>query len=312
MISVALCTYNGEDFIREQLDSILSQTMPVDEIVIRDDCSKDSTCRILEEYASRYACIHFRRNETNLGFAKNFESALIDCHGDYIFFSDQDDVWSINKVETIVDYLTESGMYGVYSDGQLIDQNGRSLHETLFSRLLLTPYIDKHILDSYEFEVLCLRGNHVTGATLAITKQAKDIVLPFLTSKHYLHDMWIALKLASIHKLGCINKPLISYRLHVGQECGLDTEKNDIDGGLIDCIETRGRCDNLLLLRHRSISPIYIFRLSLSERTRIYNLYRSLYFKNLSKDSRFKEVYRFIITEFIVFLKTWTGVRVFY
>lgn len=312
MISVALCTYNGEDFIREQLDSILSQTMPVDEIIIRDDCSKDSTCMILEEYASRYSCIKYRRNKSNLGFVKNFEKALIDCQGDYIFFSDQDDVWSTNKVEIIVDYLSKSGMYGVFTDGQLIDQNGKNLHETLFSRLQLTPYINNHILDSYEFEVLCLRGNHVTGATLAITKHAKDIVLPFLTSKHYIHDMWIALKLASIHKLGCLNSPLISYRLHFGQECGMDTGNIDTEDGLIDCFENKGRCDKLLLLRHRSISPIYIFKLSLRERARIFGVYRSLYFKSLTKKSMLKDVYRFVITEIIVLMKILTGVRVFY
>jgi glycosyltransferase involved in cell wall biosynthesis len=79
MISVALCTYNGEKYIRQQLDSILTQTMPVDEIVIHDDCSTDSTYEILTDYASRYPRIFVRKNSANIGFLKNFENTLAEC-----------------------------------------------------------------------------------------------------------------------------------------------------------------------------------------------------------------------------------------
>lgn len=309
MISVALCTYNGEKYIRQQLDSILSQTMPVDEIIIRDDCSNDATCSIIEEYLSLYSCINYKRNESNLGFAKNFENAIFYCQGDYIFFSDQDDIWDKDKVKKCVTYLQASGMYGVYTDGKLIDQNGNFLGETLFSRLLLTPYIEQEIFGRFEFEILCLRGNHVTGATLAITKSAKEFLLPFKTSKHYLHDMWIAVKLSSMAKLGRIDDPLISYRIHAGQECGLN--KENAKDFLIDCFEKKGSCSNLIAMRMFSISPIYLFRLTIRECWKIYSFYKDLYFNNLSEESKFRDICYFIYVEFVVLVKTITGIRIF-
>ena len=131
MISVALCSYNGEKYIRQQLDSILTQTMPVDEIVIHDDCSTDSTYEILSDYASRYPRIFVRKNNANIGFLKNFENALAECQGDYIFFADQDDIWMKDKVALTVDFLKETGKYGVFSNGQLIDENGNIINQTL-------------------------------------------------------------------------------------------------------------------------------------------------------------------------------------
>lgn len=309
MISVALCTYNGEKYISQQLDSIFSQSIPVDEIVICDDCSEDSTCNILESYAARYPQIRLIKNEINLGFRKNFEKALTECQGDYIFFSDQDDIWDKDKVWICVSYLKETGKYGVYTDGLLIDQNGAYLNETMFSRLMLNPYIEHNILDNHELELLCLRGNHVTGATLAVTKSSKDLLLPFRTSEHFIHDMWIAVKLSSINKLGRIDKPLISYRLHSNQQCGLN--KDNINDILIDCFDKKGKCVNLRILRKYSILPIYNFKLNWREHLRIFSFYRSLYIKNLSGNSICIDLFKFIYTEFVVRVKCLFGFRVY-
>lgn len=307
MISVALCTYNGERYIRQQLDSILAQTMPVDEIVVHDDRSKDSTCLILESYATKYQQIRIIKNKVNVGHRMNFEKALIECQGDYIFFSDQDDIWETNKVEISVAYLNRTGMYGVYTDGQLIDQNGNRLNETIFSRLKLLPYIDCHLLDKYEFEIICLNGNHVTGATLAITKAAKNLVLPFRTSKYILHDMWIAVKLSSINKFGFINQPLISYRLHTGQECGLDIDPNNT---LIDCFLGNGQYDKLLILRKHTYGLIYFCKFDRKERKRIFDLYKQLYYKCLNKKNFVIATLRFLYIELFVFVKYRTGFRI--
>lgn len=305
MISVALCTYNGDKFIREQLDSILAQSLPVDEIVVCDDCSNDSTCSILESYAKDFSQIRLIRNEYNVGFRKNFENALMICQGDYIFFSDQDDVWAEKKVEIMVDYLNASGMYGVYTDGRLINQSGDELGETLFSRLKLLPYIENNFLDEYEFEIACLNGNHVTGATLAITKSAKELIIPFRTTDLLLHDMWIALKLSSIHKLGRFDQCLISYRMHTTQECGLNMENNN--DLLIDCFSGRGKCSDLLQLRWRSIAPIFFCRLNYREKMKIFKLYKTLYFKCLNGRWNFKEICHFVFGEILAFVKTTTG-----
>lgn len=98
-VSVVMCTYNGEAFIREQLDSILSQTLPADEIIIQDDNSTDSTMDILTEYACRYPQIKVFHNTVNKGINPNFFSAMGRATGDYIAISDQDDIWEDYKLE---------------------------------------------------------------------------------------------------------------------------------------------------------------------------------------------------------------------
>ena len=104
--SVAMCTYNGAQFIEEQLRSILDQTFHVEEVVVCDDRSVDETVAIIERVAKETSIpIHIHINETNLGCARNFEKAISLCNGDVIFLSDQDDIWMPNKVETIVNWF---------------------------------------------------------------------------------------------------------------------------------------------------------------------------------------------------------------
>ena len=95
-VSVVMCTYNGEKYIREQIDSILQQTYSVDEIIIQDDCSTDGTCEVLYEYQQRYAQKQVIRNKRNIGFNPNFFSAIARAKGDYIAIADQDDIWELD------------------------------------------------------------------------------------------------------------------------------------------------------------------------------------------------------------------------
>ena len=307
MISVALCTYNGEKYIRQQLDSILNQTMPVDEIVVHDDCSIDSTNSILEDYSKRFPQIKYTRNSYNHGFVKNFEEALNECQGDFIFFSDQDDLWMKDKVEISVQYLIESGMYGVFSDGLLIDHNNCNTGETLFSKLQLPLLIKEGLLDKFDFEILCLNGNYVTGATLAIVKEAKQLVLPF-PFKYVYHDMWIALRLSSIRKLGRIDQPLISYRIHNDQECGLEGVPKNKES-LLKCFHGYGNLNFLIHERRFSVYSIYYCKLKKAARKRIFSVYNELYWKNVKKKCSIKAIMSFFLTEVIVFVKTKTGIR---
>lgn len=98
-VAVVMCTYNGGEFLREQLDSILAQTYPVAEIIVQDDCSTDSTMEILRSYASRHDIIKVWRNDRNLGFNLNFKSAVMRATADFVAISDQDDVWMPHKIE---------------------------------------------------------------------------------------------------------------------------------------------------------------------------------------------------------------------
>ena len=308
MISVALCTYNGERYIRQQLDSILNQSMPVDEIVIHDDCSTDSTYEIISDYALRYPQITVWQNNSNLGFRKNFENALITCQGDFIFFSDQDDIWSKDKVAVTVSYLKSSGKYGVFSDGKLMDKDGIEMGINLFDIHKLSPYIHVGLLDRYVFELLCLKDNFVTGATLAITKAAKELVIPFRTSKYIYHDMWIALRLSSMDKFGFIDRPLISYRIHGNQECGFQFDNLDQPDTLMDCFFGRGNYLNLLSMRLGAVLRVYLCKLDRKSSRKLYSTYRQLFMKCLP-DNRFNfhAELLFLMTEMSAFLRTRLG-----
>lgn len=98
-VSVVMCTFNGEKYLREQLDSIVNQTYPIYELIVQDDCSTDNTMSIVREYASRYPFIKMYTNQSNLGFNRNFQTACMRSSGDFVAISDQDDVWYPERIE---------------------------------------------------------------------------------------------------------------------------------------------------------------------------------------------------------------------
>ncbi|WP_051204846.1 glycosyltransferase [Butyrivibrio sp. VCD2006] len=105
-ISVAMATYNGEEYIKEQLDSIFNQTYPVDEVIIRDDISSDNTAAVIESYIKDNGLgdkVDFKVNEKNFGYASNFVGALRKTRGEIVFFSDQDDIWPETRVERMIE-----------------------------------------------------------------------------------------------------------------------------------------------------------------------------------------------------------------
>lgn len=256
MISVALCTYNGEKYIAEQLYSILHQTVPIDEIVIVDDCSNDNTVKIINNIYNNYSSIiKLFINDKNIGFIKNFEKAVSLCKGDYIFLSDQDDVWRKDKVERIINYMSVERCYGVFTDGKLIDGDGKELGSTLFKQLNFDQYIRNMSIYPDLFTTLCLSSNFVTGATMAITKEAIPLILPFQTSRHFYHDSYIAIKLSAKNKFRFIDDALISYRIHLGQEIGLKNESN-IKERLFDVSNINEKKDRIVdyLISHRMMA----------------------------------------------------------
>jgi glycosyltransferase involved in cell wall biosynthesis len=104
-VSVVMCTFNGEKFINEQLDSILNQTYSLYEIIVQDDCSTDKTFEILKDYEKRFDILKVYKNIKNIGVHKNFLSAYLKATGDYIAPSDQDDIWEPNKVEFLLNII---------------------------------------------------------------------------------------------------------------------------------------------------------------------------------------------------------------
>ena len=128
--SVAICTYNGEKYLREQLDSILKQSVSVDEIVICDDRSNDGTHGIIKQYCIKYPnIIKSHINEVNLRSVKNFEKAISLCTNEIIFLSDQDDIWHLEKVKNFIKYFENHPKIDVLaSNGFCIDDNSK-IHE---------------------------------------------------------------------------------------------------------------------------------------------------------------------------------------
>lgn len=221
-ISVALCTFNGFKYLTKQIDSILNQQGVVpDEIIICDDKSLDDTLKILTEYKTLYPNIFkIYVNEINLGSTKNFEKAISLCSGDYIFLSDQDDIWDENKIEkTLAVFKKNPNAEGVFSNAQLIDNKDKvftelSLWKTIF---FLENELNKPI---YLLDIITKNGNIVTGATLCIKKKVKNYVLP-LPIDVVLHDEWIATILAINQTLYYSTEKLISYRIHSNQQIGI-------------------------------------------------------------------------------------------
>lgn len=231
-ISIAMCTYNGEEFIEEQLDSFLNQTRLPDELIICDDRSNDNTIKVIDDFEKRAPFkVKLFINETQLGSTKNFEKAILHCQGDIIFLADQDDVWDKNKLSLIEERFIENDRVGmVFTDAAMVDQNLTSLGNTLWESIAFTPNSQKQF-PSNAFDVF-IRENVVTGATAAFRSKYIDMTIPF--SEKWIHDAWMAIILAASKDLliEIINKPLIMYRQHSNNQLG--AVKRDIKKKISD------------------------------------------------------------------------------
>lgn len=219
-LSVAMCTYNGDRFIANQLSSILNQTIPVDEIVICDDESNDKTLEIISQIQQQHPNkINLFRNPVNLGSTKNFEKAINLCSGDYIFLADQDDIWKKDKVQKILAVFDQNpNAEGVFSNADIIDSNDHLIPAiTIWDSIF---FLEKELPKPIDFfDVISKNGNVVTGATLCIKNSVKNFIFPF--TDDVLHDEKIANVLALRKSLFYSTENLISYRIHDKQQVGM-------------------------------------------------------------------------------------------
>jgi len=209
-VSIAMATYNGERYLREQLDSILNQTYNNLEIIICDDLSNDKTIEIIKEYQKLDSRIQLYINETNLGFKKNFEKAISLCTGDFIALSDQDDIWKKNKIEVLIDNI---GRYDlIHSAACFIDENSKTI----------SPLWIKQDNFKYSFAKLIF-GNTITGCTLLFKKELLKEFNPIPSGEKY-HDWWLALLASKNNGIKYFDEPLIYYRQHLSQDTGAKIE----------------------------------------------------------------------------------------
>ena len=222
--SVAMCTYNGENYLLKQLQSILYQTKSINEIVICDDCSTDKTIDVIQDFAKKSPIsVIVKENAKNIGYTKNFEQAICLCSGDIIFLSDQDDIWMPEKVAVICDFFdSHPDISFVFTNAVLVNLKGvNSYDKTLFDAVGWNKHTKKIFQDGYGYEVLSTMGR-ITGATTALRASFIPHCIPFpKTSIPIVHDERIAISAIVNDKIACIDKCLIKYRLHYKQSIGL-------------------------------------------------------------------------------------------
>ena len=218
-IDILMATYNGEKYLREQIDSILNQTYKDFRLLISDDCSTDGTRDIIKEYAEKDKRIIPYFQENNLGYIKNFEFLLYKVENDIYALSDQDDVWNEDKIEKEYYKLIDSHADLVFTDLQVVDEELNEICPSFNDYMLLSRKI-KYYNHVYIMEYLY---NCVTGCTLMSKKKFLDKVLPLpYESKHVVHDMWIAEIVSLYGKLDYIKEPTIKYRQHGTNSIGID------------------------------------------------------------------------------------------
>ena len=202
LISIILCTYNGERYLREQLESLLQQDYARLEIIAVDDASTDTTLRILKAYAARDPRLQVYRNPSNLGFRRNFERALGLCTGDLVSPSDQDDVWMPSKLSRLQDTLGTAMMS--YCDSELVDERGSALGQKIS---------DKFNVASIDDPVSFVFSNCVSGHAMLFRRELiTSGALPF--PAELFHDWWLAFVAASVGRIRYCPECLVHYRQH--------------------------------------------------------------------------------------------------
>lgn len=215
-ISVAMATYNGEKYIKEQIESIVSQLNKDDELVISDDGSTDRTREIIKEFQSNDKRIKLINNDKN-GVIKNFENALKQCKNELIFLADQDDVWKSNKVEKIKEiFLSKKDINLVMSDADLVDSQLKKKGKSLYQIRNSNGSIIKNIYK-----------NSYVGCTMAFKKECLDYILP-IPNGIAMHDVWIGIMCSCKGKVYLCNDKLMYYRRHDDTATKLKDKKSSM------------------------------------------------------------------------------------
>jgi len=218
-LSVALCTFDGERYLADQLRSLIEQSRRPDEVVICDDGSRDRTVQIVEQFAADAPFpVRLHRNPTKLGPAENFAQAMSLCTGQIISFCDQDDIWRSDKIElTVSAFERDPRVAYVFSDADICDVDCRPLGYRLWTSIGFVGRLRQQFDSGGGFDVL-LRQNVVSGATLSFAARYRPLLLPI--GAGWMHDGWIALLLSAIGTGRAIPQPLTRYRQHPNQSIG--------------------------------------------------------------------------------------------
>ena len=205
LVSVIIPAYNAEKIVRFTLDSVINQTYKNLEIIIVNDCSKDRTLDVLNEYAKKDKRIKVMSNEKNSGVAETRNNALKSATGDYIAFVDADDVWNIEKIEKQLNFMTENNYKLTYTSVQFIDNDGN-----LTGQKFIVP-------EEVTFNKL-LKQNVITLSSAMISK---EVLGERVFHDDHLHEdfiMWLEILKSDVEKAYGIKEVLVDYRLTPGSK----------------------------------------------------------------------------------------------
>lgn len=214
-IAILMSTYNGEKYLRSQLDSIVTQSYKNWILYVRDDGSSDSSLSILNTYAAKYPKIQIVNDNTRRGCLNSFMWLLEHIHSEYYMFCDQDDVWLDNKIEMTLNAILKCDNNVptvVCTDLIVVDESLNEISPSMWNYMKLRP----RLLSKIKYLVSC---NLFTGCTMLFNEKAKSVAFP--VGKHaILHDAWVGLSVvANNGVVRCIEEPSILYRQH-NNVCG--------------------------------------------------------------------------------------------
>lgn len=228
MIKILLSTYNGAQFLAEQIESILAQTYHDWQLVVRDDGSTDDTCAIIDDYCAKYPQKIVRQFDglKNLGAMRSFEQLLTANEADYYMFCDQDDVWMAEKLQVCMEKMQQCEFeYGlntpivVHTDLMVVDSALQIIAKSFWKYAYIKPMV---LNKRAQYLAIC---NSVTGCTMMFNQAARKVSLPF-GEKALMHDSAIAVStMLNKGKVVPIQEQTMLYRQHENNVAGACTYK---------------------------------------------------------------------------------------
>ncbi|ORX22216.1 glycosyl transferase family 2 [Thermoanaerobacterium sp. PSU-2] len=285
MLDIILSTYNGEKYLKEQIESILNQTYKDWRLLIRDDGSCDRTLDIIEEYIKKFnGKIYFiNDSDKHLGASMSFFNLLKYSTADYIMFCDQDDVWLPNKIEITLNEMQNSEKFYpdkpvlIHSNLKVVNVGLKIIDESFWKYQKLNPNLKR--LNNL------LIQNNVTGCTVMINRKLKDL-LGTVLSNAIMHDWWLALVASSFGVVEYIDKPLILYRQHGANDTGAKRYKISYFINRSLKYDKAVKTINKIINQGKEFYSIYGNMLAKEQKDIVYN------FITLFEVGKFKRIYR--------------------
>ena len=227
-IDIALASYNGEKYIRDQIVSILSNNIDIDDfslgsIIISDNMSTDHTAKIVSEISEQHPKVKLFENRKR-GIINNFSYALAQTNADYVMLSDQDDIWLNNKVQLSIQKLLElESVSGkdvpllVFTDLAVTDSELSISYPSFFKSQHIDP-------ENYRYAKNIFLSNVAPGCTMIVNRKLLEMAMPF-PADAVVHDWWLMLVGSILGEVACIKEPTMLYRQHGGNQIGAPTKR---------------------------------------------------------------------------------------